>query len=632
MSQYRAPSIFETYNARHLSPESVAETFVPPDQIFDRLATLNNHIVVGPRGSGKTTLLKMLTLPALLSWSVEDTPDVLPKVDFIGIFVAADRAWRSQIGAARGVESSGVTVGSIAFTTHVLNSLVRTIDAMSMFGTGNRAALSMEPKPLEDKQESDFAKLVAEQWQLNLTLHNLDGLKLSLRARLAHLKSLIPLARRSADPEGLLIERAPYATLDYRENLKYAVETFEILTKNAGLKWALLFDEFELAPDEIQHDVLSYLRGEEKGSLVYKLALAPFNQNFMKAISESDSSKKNDYEVIDLWYPRKNEARSFSERLFFKNLKERGLPLEEPETALGRSEFDFREKDEDSPYSEDGQVFRAVQQLRKIDPSFDAFLKKREIDLRDWDSMDENDRAQIRKWRSIVVIRNYFRSKTQRVPSGRTIERASRKVHTIYTGAPTLLALCEGNPRTLIGLLSPLLRQLQIERQSSRKRTVDKNLQARQVKESVSAFRALLKTISQDQATDRGGRSLLRLLDEVGEYFHDECVRGPFQPQPHMSFTVPSNADDGLQEIIGRALNMGAIIYVPDQDADPILTSIKGKRFRLCYLLAAYYKLPIMINTPVSLKTLLEKYSRGARNAPGLGQVDLFEEYGSEDD
>lgn len=626
---YLAPSIFETYNARHLSPERIAKTFVPPDLTFDKLATANNHIVVGPRGSGKTTLLKMLTLPALLSWKSPEREEVLSQVDFIGVLIPADRSWRSQVGANPNEHQHGITVGSIAFTTHVLNSLIRTFTQLSLFEEGNRNAVSFCLSPLQPNQETELAQIIADQWQLRLPLRNFKGLQLALRSRLAHLKSLVPRARRVEDPEGFLLDNAPYAALDYRENLKFAIEAFETLSANDGHTWGLLFDEFELAPDPIQKDVLSYLRGEESGSIVHKLALAPFNQNFMSAISSSDSSKKSDYEVIDLWYPRKNAARAFSEKLFSMNLRERGLAAESPEAVLGRSEFDFTDADDPNPYSVDGLVFEALQALKKIDRSFDDYLTNQKIDLREWDQMTEAKRAQIRKWRSVVVIRNYFRSKNVDPPSGRAIERASRKVHTIYTGAPTLFAICEGNPRMLIGLLAPILRQLEIERLSSRRKTVDKNFQASQVKEAVSAFRALLKTTVQEHVSGTGGRGLLRMLDEIGEYFHKECVKEKFNPQPHLSFTVPSNSDDELLGLIGRALNIGAIIYVPDHKADPILTSLKGKRFRLCYLLAAYYKLPIMINAQISLRRILEAY----RSTPDeltrpLGQVDLFEEYG----
>ncbi|MGH8546796.1 MAG: hypothetical protein ACREX3_24925, partial [Gammaproteobacteria bacterium] len=60
-------TIYGTYNARMLSPEEIARTFVINENY--RKLLMNEHSVLrGPRGTGKTTLLKMLTAPALREW------------------------------------------------------------------------------------------------------------------------------------------------------------------------------------------------------------------------------------------------------------------------------------------------------------------------------------------------------------------------------------------------------------------------------------------------------------------------------------------------------------------------------------------------------------------------------------
>jgi hypothetical protein len=626
---YYSPSIFETYNARHLSPEKVAQSFVPPDEIYSKLATNNNHIITGPRGSGKTTLLKMLTLPALLSWDASQTQTVLPKVDFMGIFVPADRGWATQI-KQYGQSSSSLAeaVGKAAFTSHVLMAFCTTLENFQQFEYFDTSSITHQPQKLEIAHATKFVELVSSEWGLTPRLPSLTGLKLALRSRLLALKSIATESNvKTKDALSYYYEKAPFASLDYREALKFGIEAYQAVTEQTHINWALLFDEFELAPKSIQEDVILRLRGEEASYLVHKLALAPFNETFMSSIASQDSSVRNDYEVIDLCYPRKMAALSFSESLFRKNLVERGLPDESSAKVLGPSSLTFPDDDDIHPYAEDGYVGRAYSSLKSIDKSFCTYLERRGIALSAWQDLDENSRAEIRKFRSIVITREYFRSKAKDSDPSRSLNKTSRKIDTLYTGAPTLLALCEGNPRILIGLISPLLRQLVIERSRSRKARVAQNYQAEQVRLSVNAFRALLKTVVSDNSDAHGQRGLLKLIDTIGRYFHRKCVVEEFSPQPHLTFTVPAHVNDETLQLLGRALNMGAIIYLPDKGADPILTSLKGKRFRLSYLLAAYHRLPIMLNTAVSLSTILKGVSNQQVNDESLGQVDLFEDY-----
>jgi len=67
-------------------------------------------------------------------------------------------------------------------------------------------------------------------------------------------------------------------------------------------------------------------------------------------------------------------------------------------------------------------------------------------------------------------------------------------------------------------------------------------------------------------------------------------------------------------------LNNGAIIYVPDKDGEPLVRSLRGKRFRLNYLLSAYYKLPLILNRSISLSSALSGESENT--------ADLFGETG----
>ena len=45
---------------------------------------------------------------------------------------------------------------------------------------------------------------------------------------------------------------------------------------------------------------------------------------------------------------------------------------------------------------------------------------------------------------------------------------------------------------------------------------------------------------------------------------------------------------------LGRALNAGAIVFVPEKPGRRF-SSLRGKRFRLSYLLAPHYQLPLIL-------------------------------------
>lgn len=210
---YYSPSIFETYNARHLSPEKVAQSFVPPDETYSKLATYNNHIITGPRGSGKTTLLKMLTLPALLSWDASQTQTVLPKVDFMGIFVPADRGWATQI-KQYGQSSSALAeaVGKAAFTSHVLMAFCTTLENFQRFEFSDTSSITHQPQKLEPAQATKFVDLISSDWGLVPRLPSLAGLKLALRSRLLALKSIATESNlKTKDALSYYYEKAPFA-------------------------------------------------------------------------------------------------------------------------------------------------------------------------------------------------------------------------------------------------------------------------------------------------------------------------------------------------------------------------------------------------------------------------------------
>lgn len=606
------PSIFETNNARHKTPEEVALSFVPPVDIFEELSTKNNHILVGPRGSGKTTLLKMLTLPALCNWPKQG-PEVLPKSNFIGIFITADNGWHAQINDEI---KDGFSIGYSAFTTHVLIAFVQALIDVKNTSLQNEEVLSNAPDTLDADHEAQLVKLISEAWELKPSILNFDGLKLALRKRLLDLRDLKFRSKKVEDISRFLLAEANYITKHFKECISYGIDAFETVTGNKNCSWAFLFDEFEIAPKKIQQDVLESMRGEHDGRILFKVALAPYNETFIDMFASHQSDPMHDYKVVPLWHYDKNSGAEFSESLIKKLFNDEDIDLESFRSALGSSAFDHEQGSD--AYGPDGHITAILHNLYKIDPSFQKYVDENNLKekLSDWESLSTAQKAAIRKIRSVAITRNIYLKSTQNKSGQATVRKRSRKGetrHIPYAGYPTIIDVCEGNPRALINMFSPIARELKKVHQSNVRKGVSLDFQATKIRYAANAFRSLLKTREYKSEADTP-RSLLKLLDTIGDYFSDQCLGEIFHPEPKLSFTVPSNLDQNLNETLARALNAGAIIYIPDAKSDPILNSLAGKRFRLNYLLAAYYELPILLSAAAPLSTILNAGNNKVEN------------------
>ena len=263
-----------------------------------------------------------------------------------------------------------------------------------------------------------------------------------------------------------------------------------------------------------------------------------------------------------------------------------------------------------------------MKRLANSDASFRKYLLAKGIDL-DKEMQDDDMRAKTyRKINSIVIVREAFRKQDfkkndnnpNRHASDECIEnipssRRGRKNPGVYAGATAFFAICESNPRFLIGMLNQLLGEGTGKEHLLR---IDASLQAAVYASATARFRAYLRTVPSPKGISSGSRGLLSLMDLIGSYFYNECVAGPFDDDPDGTFVVDANTSSELASALQIALNAGAIIWVPEKKDAVILTSIRGKRFRLSYLLAPHYHLPLHLGRQVSLGKILREGSAGS--------------------
>jgi len=602
MTALRAPTAFESFNARSLSPWQVAQTFVPSAH-YQRLAKHCHAVMVGPRGSGKTTLLRMLQQPALEAWAHPLAEDYRSRIDFTGVFIAADRSWGAQIEALGGGvldQATHRTLAIAAFSTHVFRSLT-----LAMLQRTGRGA-PPESRPfrrvvLSPDDETSLVKHVCGAWHLRSAIPSLIALKQALTDRLSSIREIANREAHLGDPSRLdRLADIPFLHLEFGESVAVAVECFDDLIGQSDSKWALMFDELELAPSWIQDVLLRSLRGTDE-RFYFKLAMSPFvagARNMETAISPKPD---HDFEQIALWYVEKKDCYPFCESLWAALLRSRNLSHRKPRDVLGSSIFETSPKEwsgKGTAYGLGSRLQQLFTELSRRDKTFRDYLIGKRIDPSKLSELSSDQRAaDVRKVAPLIAVREFYRAGDDPGKSGRPRER-SRKTASLYAGAESLFAISEGNPRWLIAILSRLL-----DRWSADAKRIDNRTQGDELWRAGERFAAMLRTIP-GEPIGASKRGLLSLLNTAGDFFHDQVVTADFKAEPPATFIVDSGTQGGILAMLEQALNAGAIVYVED-GSQVLLTSLRGKRFRISYLLAPYYGLPIRLGKGIALSSVL---------------------------
>lgn len=603
----QAPSIFESFNARALTPAQVAETFVPSDQ-FRRLAKRRHTIVLGPRGSGKTTLLKMLQPAALELWRHTDADEVRAAVDFTGVFIATDIAWGQQLqslGAGR-IDPQVQKIFSIAtFTTHVFRCLVNTFLSRKLPEQPNYPPYRRIK--IDPTAERVIAAALCKEWHLTDTVPSFLAVRHALSTRLSTIRELVAreLILGESGRDARLVD-AGFVFLDFVQGCTNGIELFDDTLGQGDTRWALMFDELELAPQWISNLLVRSIRSTDE-RLLFKLALNPFTSTSTQLESPTSPAPGQDFDQIPLWYAEKRDSYNFCSQLFGQLLEKRGLVLKEPRKILGNSYFETTDeewRESGNAYAPGSKIATRFKKLYETDQSFKVYLDRRGLHPDRLHELTPNQRASdVRKIAPIVAVREFFRSADWREARARSRKRAS-----LYAGAESIFAISEGNPRWFIAIVEDLL-----DEWGSKRDRIPEHVQADQLQKAAERFAAMLKTIPTESETTE---SVFGIVRSVARYFNKRVVREDFRPEPPGTFKVDDECSDELVGILGQALNAGAIVYVPDEDGHLSFTSLRQKRFRVSYLIAPLYGIPIRLGPPVNLSTILGK--RASPTLPGL--------------
>jgi energy-coupling factor transporter ATP-binding protein EcfA2 len=595
---------FEAFNAKYLDPEEVAEGYIYSNHL-EELSGPYHAVLVGPRGSGKTTLLKMLQPAALQAWKGASAKAIRGSVKYSGVFISSDISWSRQLSSLGYGKLSADTHRVLVlacFTTHVLHSVLE-----SMIWRVGQSAHYRAAK-LTSGAEQLLATQVMKSLRLTADIASLLAVKQALRGRLSEVRQMANRGTLMTDDDfRRVLADAPFLHLDFLDATSNITDLFNDAVGERGARWALLFDELETAPDWIVGQLFTAFRVSDP-KIYLKLAISPVSATAYKTLMAEDGpAEVHDHRQIPLWYTDRIDAKGFCDALWESLTKKAGLSVTARD-ALGASVFEPTDRGEmkrRNPYAWDEHWGKIFASLREKDRSFAAFLRARDIDLeRLADAKQHTRDAVLRKAAPVAAVRNFYLHEDR---LGRVAAR-KRKTTSLFAGAESIFAISEGNPRWLIGLLTPLIAYMT----SNQARRVPESVQAEEIEKAAERLLALLRTIPVPSGlAPREVLGLNAIVERIGSRLHDDLMERKFSIDPRLSFTVDRQTPAAVVEMLATGLNRGAVMLVSGIAARSVVGDMEGVTLRLSYLLAAKYGLPLRRGKSTNLSNLMNTSPAG---------------------
>lgn len=365
-------------------------------------------------------------------------------------------------------------------------------------------------------------------------------------------------------------------------------------------RWALCFDEIEIAPRWLQQELLKAFRSFDQKFLL-KITWSPvLPDDLLK-----DEQDQQDFATIPMWHALASDARPFCKTFTARFISDRlGSDLK-PRQVFGPSPFSQEEGDS---YEAGSVIWSAMVSLAKKDASFREYLVKHGFDPQDpvTESVKKRDET-LRKIKPIVLVREANLSET----SGRFGLRRTRKLQPLYHGEEVIYFMSEGNPRLLAGLLNDLFDAEQPPHLQAKKQ-VRPEIQARVLTAASDRTRTAFESYPVQKSET--ALSLRDLINRLGNFLSNELISSSFDSDPIGSFIVDEAVDDRTLETVSVGLLVGAFVQIGASG----ITTVRGSRIRLTHMVAPSYELLFRNMRQIRLSTILKIPARYQRLQFGL--------------
>lgn len=582
----RIDDIYPAYNARHLKPNEVGESFIWSTN-FEKLIQNGHSIILGARGCGKTTLMKMLTIPALNSWKNERANQIRENIPFYAIYISTDIYWDvknqtygSQLERFNNFDQiiSNFSVNSNVFTS-LCDTFLYIIEEYSFDN---------------DTKEIELCKSLIEIWKLDNVIPKLSFIKEAIIKRVDEVNQLVQELIFNYK-EGDEIPHPSYFNLNFETSVEAIIPIFErIYNLNNAKKWALCFDELEFAPLWLQQKLFRSLRSR-KQFVLYKLSASPILSLELEKLLQSEypATSGNDMQIIKMWNSGDNEI--FSSQIITSLLKNK-FPGKKTKDFFGSNDV----YNSSNLYLKGSSFYKKIIGLAKKDHSFYDFLDNKKVDPENPAINSPKLKDTIfRKIKPIVYFRDFY---IDEINKNKVSYRSRKKASELFSGLEVLCKICDGNPRWLIGIITSILLKASEE-------GADKSLQFDELNSAALRFKNVIANIPIGSNTSH---SLIDIIDKIGFYFKEQIIGEKFLMDPKGTFEVDSKSIDLSDDVIfllEKAVSQGAIILVDAKD-DNFDFTIRGKNFKLAYLFSLLYSLPLRNYPSVKLSECLRGIKR----------------------
>ncbi|MNQ70773.1 hypothetical protein D3C85_854190 [compost metagenome] len=273
-------------------------------------------------------------------------------------------------------------------------------------------------------------------------------------------------------------------------------------------------------------------------------------------------------------------------------------------------------------YLEGSEFYNEVKSLITKDESFRNFLTRKNVNLENPIALDEKSKDILyRKIKPIVYFRNYFIDYVKLDSDSNELKAKlrSRKTASLYSGIEVLYKICDGNPRWLIGIINAILNRF-----IDKPKTTDiRDIQVDVLHETAIQFMNVISNIPIDvYETHKRKYTLEDLILLIGNSFQREILGPTFKMDPKGSFIVEKSEiliPEKLIDILEKATYQGAIILLNSNDS-AFDFEVRGKKFRLSYMLAPLFKLPLRTYNEINLSTCFQE-----NETKNIQQINLFE-------
>lgn len=547
----------KTFNSRYLSCVEISSFFIPTHN-FIRLTEPCHSILLGARGCGKTTMLKMLQPEANDGLEQKGIKVDIP---FYGIYIPSDRQWSlilEQLSKKRDNDFL-LKISKALVNLNVLMAFLETLKTIK------------SQKQISDNAMYDFCGKLIECWKINDTIPPIIDL---LIVTLRNYASEIQFALQNDNSD----YNFPYVTvIPFITSLAVAVQLVKFQFKDYELKekWALCFDEMEIAPQWLQYEIINQNLRSIDQSFIFKLTSTPDWE--IKKSSYKDASEFNDIDIIKCWnydsFSRDKWKVFCDEMVRIHILDKFGISREELSTIIDT------EKKNKAFY---------LKHLPKVDGSFKNFYM-RDIDY------DKNDNHTIATqtrniyYNKIVLTARYDYYCKEK---GVVVDESN-----LYLGSWILYNMADGNPRSLYNIINAISSNTDADGKLRMNLPALRNLVMEQSELAmIRRFAFYPMPLIQ---YDGNVLSYDDILNSIGHFFKHELLAETYNPKPRTMFTVENKSI--FESFIHIALESGAIVSVDDKNAYD--GRHKNGVYRLTYMLYPYFE---YVNTPNKEITTLE--------------------------